>query len=470
MVQLYLARRIRALTVAELCCALAACGGNSLSTPPPAGAGASGGNVGTLELCIPGQQIACACANGNNGAQVCRNDGSGYLACACASGVGGDAGAGGDGGAAISADGGADTEGGASPGSGAGGGSAGTGGANKLCGNGVIDSGETCDDGNKNAGDGCSPSCMLEDPFFVCTGTPSVCTRSCEQLGLTCGPDANEDCCTSIAVPGIASDKFYRSYDGVAASYMSQDYPARVGNFRLDKYEITVGRFRKFFEKYTYSLPATGSGRNPNDPSDTGWQAAWNAFLPHDQAALDDEVGCDGSEQTWTVGIDNKPMNCLSWYVAQAFCIWDGGRLPTEAEWNYAASGGTEQRVYPWGSTAPSNDDNLAVYGCYYFGIGPASCFGPDNIAPVGLIAAGNGKWGHADLAGNLAEWVRDSYAVPYAVPCDNCSVLTAAPNRVIRGGNFKGDASLLFSSYRGSQPPHTPDSTIGARCARTAP
>jgi len=54
-------------------------------------------------------------------------------------------------------------------------------------------------------------------------------------------------------------------------------------------------------------------------------------------------------------------MNCVNWYLAFAFCTWASSRLPTEAEWNYAAAGGDEQRRYPWGNEDPGADIALAV-------------------------------------------------------------------------------------------------------------
>ena len=96
---------------------------------------------------------------------------------------------------------------------------------------------------------------------------------------------------------------------------------------------------------------------------------------------------------TWTDAPgDNEqlPMNCVGFYEAFAFCLWDGGRLPTEAEWESVAAGGEENRLYPWGSTAPGADAMHAVHGCYYDGVD--TCDGLVDIAPVGSAPMGNGR------------------------------------------------------------------------------
>jgi formylglycine-generating enzyme required for sulfatase activity len=260
----------------------------------------------------------------------------------------------------------------------------------------------------------------------------------------------------------VAGGTFDRSNDA--------RYPATVSDFRLDRFEITVGRFRKFVENQAGWTPGAGTGAHGYLTGGTdGWQSGWT--IPTTFAGWDSTsaLKCDSTYQTWTSsagGNESRPINCVSWYQAYAFCIWDGGFLPTEAEWNYAAAGGSEQRQYPWGPTVPGATANLAVYGCYYNGSG--SCTGVENIAPVGSVAAGDGKYGQADLAGNVWEWNLDWHA-SYSSGCNNCANLTAVSNRVGRGGSFYNYAFYMLSSYRDIIDPTTRSLTIGARCARTA-
>jgi cysteine-rich repeat protein len=323
-----------------------------------------------------------------------------------------------------------------------------------------VEGSEACDDQNTKAGDGCSQSCTVETGY-LCSGMPSQCTRpSCAGLAKTCGPANNADCCASNVVPG---GTFNRGNSSSSA--------ATISDFRLDLYEVTVGRMRKFVTAYSAGWrPSNGSGKNPNNAADSGWTGGtWNSLLPTDVTALTASLSCSASYQTWATAVgtalaESRPQNCMTWYVAHAFCIWDNGRLPTEAEWNYAAAGGTDQRLYPWSSVGPGANANLAAYDCYYNGTG--TCSGVTNIAPVGLINAGNGKWGHADMAGNVLEWVRDFYQNSYPTPCVDCALLSAPSSTpVVRGGSFQDAASNVTTTYRDSDLPFR--YPIGVRCAR---
>jgi formylglycine-generating enzyme required for sulfatase activity len=287
---------------------------------------------------------------------------------------------------------------------------------------------------------------------------------SCASLTATCGP-SSESCCKSSLVPG---GTFYRSYDGVDFTDMS--YPATVADFNLDKYEITVGRFRQFVTAgmgTQANPPAAGAGAHPLIAG-SGWDSTWNTNLSANTAGLEATVKCGGGYQTWTDTAgsnESQPMNCIDWYTAFAFCAWDGGRLPTEAEWNYAASGGSEQRYYPWSSPATSTtaDDSYAVY-C------GGSCSGTQNVGSKS--PKGDGKWGQSDLAGNVFEWTLDWYDT-YQMPCNNCADITdtSASYRVmIRGGSFDNVASDFRSAERDYYGPENHEYGIGVRCARTGP
>jgi sulfatase modifying factor 1 len=315
----------------------------------------------------------------------------------------------------------------------------------------AADGGEMAGDASSNGGDSGEDTGARDD---------GDAGRSCSGVAATCGVSRHASCCSSSVVPG---GTFNRGNDAT--------YPATISDFRLDDYEITVGRFRNFVAAYSPTMIVSGAGKNPNNPSDPGWNSAWNSNLPANAAALAAALKCDANYQTWTdtAGVgDNLPINCVDWAEAFAFCIWDGGRLPTEAEWNYAAAGGAEQRQYPWGAAVPGQNTDLAIYSCYLNGGG--SCSGVTSIAVVGSVTAGNAKWGQSDLGGNAFEWTLDAFASPYTqITCVNCANTTVgATNRVLRGGSYDTSVSGLLNMDRSSY--YGPDNNypeVGARCAR---
>ncbi len=305
-------------------------------------------------------------------------------------------------------------------------------------GEGTTPSGGTGVDGGSGGGGGA--------PDDTCGLT----NRSCSGLPSNCGADADQDCCSSALVSG---GSFNRSHDAIR--------PATLSTFRLDTYEVTVGRFRKFVEAYPASKPVAGCGKNPKNSSDPGWESAWDSSLPATSEALRAALACS-EEASWSESAGNSetlPIGCLSWFEAYAFCIWDGGRLPTEAEWNYAAAGGSEERPYPW-STSSSDETIDGTYATY-------CSAAPCNSKVVGSRSPkGDGKWGQADLAGGVREWVQDYY-LTYSSQCLDCAALTEGSMRARRGGSYDESPPFLLTEYRDAAVPTHRIPNVGVRCAR---
>lgn len=138
------------------------------------------------------------------------------------------------------------------------------------------------------------------------------------------------------------------------------------------------------------------------------------------------------------------PINCVTYHQARAFCSWMGKRLPTEAEWEYAARG-RDRRRYPWGNDAPERQ----------------LCWNVDETCAVGQYPKGKSPFGILDMAGNVWEWTSDTEST-------YDQGVQVVENRIIRGGgyNTRNDAYVRTTVRRGRLEQDFL-SDLGFRCAR---
>jgi formylglycine-generating enzyme required for sulfatase activity len=165
------------------------------------------------------------------------------------------------------------------------------------------------------------------------------------------------------------------------------------------------------------------------------------------------------------VGGDDHPVVNVDWVQSKKFSVWAGGRLPTEAEWEYAARSGGKKRKYPWGDAEPTCD--LAVIqGC------------GDGTEPVCSKPAGNTQQGLCDMAGNVWEWVQDKYQDTYqGAPIDGSAWISEKRRfvngqlwecRVIRGCGLDCPGESTRSTWRSDHPLDNLWSEAGFRPARS--
>ena len=247
----------------------------------------------------------------------------------------------------------------------------------------------------------------------------------------------------------------------------------RVSSFAMDAYEVTVARFRAFWN--ARRRDGAASIRRAPVAYPRGRSIVWGG------QALEPDIPFPGSSSvefsTWTRtpgAFEAHPITPVSWWTAMEFCVWDGGRLPTEAEWEYAARGRVVRceglragRVFPWGDEVPP----LACSRAQFRG-----CAGRDGRAsvPVGTFAATGGIH---DLAGNVSEWVADDFARFSYAPCwsgrasqDPLCQVAGEGYRGMRGGSFFSVFDSLRPASRGGTA--LVDSYLGGgvgfRCVRS--
>jgi len=247
-------------------------------------------------------------------------------------------------------------------------------------------------------------------------------------------------------------------YDREADDDEAPAHQVQVSGFALARFPVTVAEFAAFLED--------------EDRDDPRWWAAGGADQPIPSDDWEDQQAHP-----------SRPVVMVSWYQSMAFCAWltdrlsrpQGAkgtvllpadhevRLPTEAEWEYAARGASGRR-YPWGDKAP--DGQRANFD--WAKVGAPS--------PVGIFTGDRTPEGISDLAGNVWEWCFDAYRKDFYTQCqgqgqvaDPLAQGDGGSPRVVRGGAFRDQAGYLRSTDRGGREPVYRVRFIGFRCVLAA-
>lgn len=291
------------------------------------------------------------------------------------------------------------------------------------CGNG--ESGECVPDCDlRNCGDdGCGGSCGSCEAPLVCNG------GVCEEILFDW-----------VEIPG--GTYMMGSPEGEGSDIERPEHEVDVPTFYMLRSEVTVEQYHQCVTAGVCQQPVEGHNSN---------------------------YAC--THPYWTgPELLQHPMNAVCHAEARNFCEnWAGGRLPSEAEWEYAARNGGEDVLYPWGDEPASceyavMDDETLGKGCGEYGTWEA-CSKP----------AGHTTHGLCDMSGNVAEWVQDCYHDSYdgapadgsAWPEDECPGGPAISARVIRGGGWYFFPSLLLVRSRLNEGTSTQSDNHGFRCAK---
>jgi formylglycine-generating enzyme required for sulfatase activity/serine/threonine protein kinase len=268
----------------------------------------------------------------------------------------------------------------------------------------------------------------------------------------------------------ISDAKFFMGSDDDGFELWKPSHNVTLSPYCIDHNEVTAGQYKECVEKGECQRGAI----TPDYPK--------SESTPLEQHEKNKKAFAEfcNFEQEGRVkaGREKHPVNCVTWEMANRYCKWKGGRLPTEAEWEFAARG-ADGRKFPWGDQI-GTEKHMNVAGPEFLewekkaGIKTtdATMFEKDDgfpgTAPVGSFSAGATKLGLNDMVGNVWEWTFDRFA-SYTKDDQVDPMGAAAGNRrAIRGGAFSGAAhSWVNPAYRYHQLETAASHAIGFRCVR---
>jgi formylglycine-generating enzyme required for sulfatase activity len=293
--------------------------------------------------------------------------------------------------------------------------------------------------------------------------------------------DIAPQCASFKGMKRLAGGAFLMGTDSDQQWQTDGEGPVRevtLAPFWIDVCAVSNAQFDQFVAATNYVTEA----------EQFGWSYVFHKMLT--AKAKQQARGVAGTAQWW-VGVQgaywrapegpgsnvqkraDHPVVHVSWNDADAYCRWAGKRLPTEAEWEYAARGGLVQKLYPWGDEFTGMGNNGKVeYRCNTWqGKFPTLDTGADGYigtAPVKTFAP-NG-YGLYNLSGNAWEWCADWFSPTFHIngPRENPTGPQTGENKVIKGGSFLCHASYCNRYRVAARTSNTPDSTTqhcGFRC-----
>ena len=233
--------------------------------------------------------------------------------------------------------------------------------------------------------------------------------------------------------------------------------------FWIDRTEVTNEMFAKFVESDGYVTDAEKAGSS-NDFRTVNREIIWEKV-----EGLDWDHP-DGKKSSIS-GLEEHPVVHVSWNDANAYCFWAGRRLPTEAEWEKAASWNDltgEKYIYPWGNSFDEMLLNFCDKNCAYDFATKHLDDGHAGTSPVGSFPGGASPYGALDMSGNVMEWVADWYSADYyqTSPASNPLGPDSGQQRVSRGGAWATNDYYVSSARRFAWDHPFQHRALGFRCA----